>query len=258
MRKARDSFDRSMFWPEWVSATDRKARQIMTSETLISVDSPESWPKSLRDAISDLDARVPPASYATDLELSQQDLASVRVALGSNSVRARHFTRLLPHEFDWIRAAGLRLFSRELFDERIDAAMDHGYFGPATADVLKRSSIPAAEAGKRGDRDFVCLTIGPVAEESPGAVERLIGTWGGEGIYFATGAKPYLSLLRALGRPTAVVARVSPVGRSALRFWPPVEQLMLGRFRNLPDSFGDVFSREAIPAGDIVCFEMLD
>lgn len=224
----------------------------------IDIDSPGTWPESLATAMASVDRQTALADYPTDLEIDPQDAARVRAALGHTRIRARHFTRLLPHEVKWIRDTGLRLHSRALFDERIAAAAANGYFDAATAEVLRSVSIPAAEADKRGDRDFVCLTIGPVAELSPHSVAALIGTWGGEGVYFASGAKPYRSLLQGLGRPTAVHVGLSLADESMLRFWPPIEQLLLGRLRNLPDNFGDVFSREPIPASAIIGLRMMD
>ncbi len=230
----------------------------MTPEAPIDISSPKTWPDSLAAAVAELNRRTAHAAHPSDLEIDAEGAAAIWAVLGHKRVLARHFTRLLPHELGSIRAAGLRLYSRALFDERIDEAAAHGYFDTAIAEVLKSASIPAAEHGKRGDRDFVCLTVGPVLEENAHAVEPLIGTWGGEGIYFASGAKPYRSLLQGLGRPAVVHVSLSLANRSMPRFWPPPEQLLLGKVRDLPELFGDVFSREAISPSAIIDVELLD
>jgi hypothetical protein len=234
-----------------------KGVNTVPGETLIDVSSPATWPTPLLDAVTELDARVARAEWPGDLEIGAEGTAAVWDALDGNRLLVRHFTRLLPHEAESIRDIGLELYSRALFDRRIEEANAHGYFDKGTAERLKAVTIPAAEAEQRGVRNFVCFTVGPIFEQEPDNVAELISKWGGEGLYFAAGAKPYLPLLQTLGKPAAVHVGLLLANESRPLSYCAIENLLLGQFRHLPDIFGDVFSRASVPANAIIEIELL-
>lgn len=182
----------------------------------------------------------------------------VEEALADFSLRVRHFTRLLPHEVQAIEDEGLRLYSRELFDRRIRDAACLGYISADVADELRRVTIPEAEDGQRGNRDFVCFTAGPSLETDPGSVRPLVQTWGGEGIYFAAGAKPYFPLLQTLGTPTAVHVNLPLSLQPSLTFFPSLEELLRRWSRDSEPIFGDVFSKLPIEPEHIHQIEQLN
>jgi hypothetical protein len=160
----------------------------------------------------------------------------------------------LEHEAELIRKQGLRPFSGELFDDRIDAALQHGHLTTAEHGQLRASHMVAGgETHSRGDRlGKVCLLVGTDSLEDDG-LHPLMTSWGGEGIYFAAGTVDMRSRLRQLGTPTVVVAAV-PV----LPTWwempirPGTAHLLLGRWRNLSNARGSLQYRTAVSAENIL------
>lgn len=227
------------------------------ADDVIDVSAPETWPGPLTSIITELNRHVPHVDHPTDLAIPQDGREGVRLALLGQHLLARHFTRLMPHEFDSIRSAGLQLPSQGFFNGRLDRAEALGYISRTVARALKESTIFAAESQNRGDRNFVCLTIGRVLEEDPSAVSELLGTWGGEGIFFARGARDHAKLLRTLGVPAVVHVALPPECVSRSRFFPAIENMLLGRMRGLPGAHGDVLSREAVPPDAIVAIRRL-
>lgn len=89
-------------------------------------------------------------------------------------------------------------------------------------------------------------------DDQPHAVHELLSNWGGEGIYFATGAQALKPVLERLGTPT-IIALSIPVERS----WreqscnPDLVNALLGTFfRKI--SHTDVFHPANIPAQDVL------
>jgi hypothetical protein len=230
----------------------------LRSDTPVDVNSPEPWPAPLLAAVAESDAHVAGAECPGDLEIRAISMAAIWAALRGNRLIVRHFTRLLPHEVESIRTIGLELYSRALFDRRIEDANAHGYFDETTARRLKAITIPAAEASRSRGRAFVCFTAGRMIEQEPENVAELISNWGGEGIYFAAGAQQDSHLLRSLGEPTAVHVGLLLESESRPLFFPAIEKLLLGRFRNLSGIVGDVLSPDAIPPEAIIKIETLE
>lgn len=227
------------------------------ADDVTDVSAPETWPGPLTSIVTELDRHVPHVDHPADLAIPQDGREAVKSALLGQHLLARHFTRLMPHEFDSIRSAGLQLPSQGFFDGRLHRAEALGYISQTVAQVLKDSTIFAAESQVRGDRNFVCLTIGPVLEEDAGAVSELLGTWGGEGIFFAGDARDHAQLLRTLGEPAVVQVALPPACVSRSRFFPAIENVLLGRMRGLPGAYGDVLSREAVRPDAIVAIRRL-
>jgi hypothetical protein len=230
----------------------------MGTAMAVDVLRPGSWPKILLEAVASSDGLVGDASISGDLRFSEEASDAVNRAAVGLVLATRHFTRLLSHEIESIASSGLALYSRQLFDERIDRAVALGYIEQAIGSELKAITIPAAEQESRGRREFVCMIVGEVFEYDPASVAELITNWGGEGIYFAAGALPYKPILRLLGRPCVVHVNLSLADPSALLFWPPLEKLLLASFRGLPEIGGDVFSSRAIPSSAITAIEELE
>lgn len=230
------------------------------TQTPFEITRPATWPTALLEAVAEIDARTPHADYPSDLRVPAEAAGLLWDVLPHRYVFARHFTRLLPHEFDSIRRDGLCLHERALFDHRIDAARAHGFLQATIAERLKVASIPAAEHGRRGQRDFGWMTVGPSSEERPASVGPLHNTWGGDGLYFATGTQSLLCqrLLKDLGQPVAVHVALPLADTSTLRFWPALENLLLGTVRGLPHVRGDASSSRAISASSILGFDELN
>lgn len=225
---------------------------------VVDVGLPASWPHDLKSIVAKLDRITPSSAHVADLALSPAAEDRILDTLKGQNLQAHHFTRLLPHEAEMILDTGLRLHSRELFDQRIEAAYENGYLAAATAESLKASSIPAAEAGRRGNRNFVWMTTGCMLEEGRTSIAPLLCSWGGEGIYFSAGALPYSSLLRSMGRPAMVEVHLSLDSPESLTFYPALGRLFLGAFRGLDGVMGDISSRDEVAASALGEIHFLD
>ena len=122
-------------------------------DDVVDPDDSSSWPDPVRALCREWDERVPPADFISDLEVDDVADGDIRAALQGRRIRAYHATRLLVHEVDGIRRHGLRVFSRELFEDRINAAYAHGHLTGAERDELQSAHMFAVgEDSARGDR----------------------------------------------------------------------------------------------------------
>lgn len=218
---------------------------------LVDPDLPGSWPRALSDLIQLIDEQVPPSQYVSDLAVPEEGDVEIRRILSGVRVKAFHATRLLPHEGEGIRAKGLRVFGRELFDDRIEAAFRGGHITEPQREALHAAHMFAVgEENDRGRRSGVSLTL---RQASFGRASRaLLSNWGGEGVYFSTGASALTSLLQQIGRPAIVVSRaeVKPTQREQ-PIYPDLGKTLLGTWRGLQDG-ADLFHPDPIPPCDIL------
>ncbi len=157
-------------------------------------------------------------------------------------LRTHHCTRLLDHEVAAIRDVGLRLLSEDLVSKRLEDAVARGYM---TSEEGR--AIAAANVFAKGQQQYregqICLILSrhPLRTE-PDAVWRLLTTWGGEAIYFGHVNTPLEDTLRALGRPTVIVADVDlSQGWQTHPVFPGVLHSFVGRSLGFPDYASDVF-----------------
>jgi hypothetical protein len=196
-------------------------------------DDHSTWPPEVVERVAMLDASVPETECVSDLETADFAESEVRSLIAGRRVIAYHATRLLPHEVDGIRAGGLPPFSRELFDERIRLAYDAGAIDQPARDRLLVSHMYAVgEAHRRGRREGqVCVTLGRASFEEVSGVRPLLSTWGGEGIYYSSGAVDAQDLLRSLGRPAVIQLRI-PVATDWMHqpCFPSMDRILLGSY----------------------------
>jgi hypothetical protein len=218
---------------------------------MIDPDEPNTWPTDLRDLVVRLDSETDDVEAVSDLSLSDHAEQAVRQILTGQYLVAFHATRLLPHEADDIRSAGLRVFSRELFDNRIDAAHAARAIDAAQHSQLRAAHMFAVgEDKRRGKRSGVALTL--CRSSFDHGAWRLLAHWGGEGLYFSSGATEFQPLLRTLGRP-AIVRVVVPVQPSwkDQPCWPTLDRTLLGAWRRTRDG-ADLFHPSAIPGQNVL------
>ncbi|GAA4655733.1 hypothetical protein GCM10023346_48680 [Arthrobacter gyeryongensis] len=151
----------------------------------IDPDAPDTFPAAVKTRLAEL-------TQMSDLEALESEAAFISSLTGSR-LRAFHFSRLLPHEFDLVRLEGLRPFSRDLFTRRIQLAVHHGHLNDHSASTLMATSMYGTDDGlrsyfqdqlpKREGQVHAC--IGSTKFTTPSDFELLQGKWGGEGIYFA-------------------------------------------------------------------------
>lgn len=207
------------------------------ADETIDVTRPVTWPLRLRDLVDAMSDAAPATEYTGDLELPDNADDRVRALLAGQRLRAYHATRLLDHERDMITKQGLRVFSRELFDERIRAAYAHAEISAAEHQQLLNAHMYATgEQHTRGHREGkVCLVLSDHAfDDSPSGLRPLLGTWGGEGIYYSMRGIPMEAFLRRLGRPTIVVASVPVLPSEASQpSFPDLARVLVGAVRGL-------------------------
>jgi hypothetical protein len=218
---------------------------------LIDPDRPETWPDRLRTVVGHLDAKTKKAEAVSDLRTGDADEPAVREVLAGAQLVAFHATRLLPHEVEDVRHGGLRAFSRELFDDRIDAAVHAGALGPADSVALHKAHMFATgEHNKRGKRGGVCLTLRQASFDH--GAWNLLAHWGGEGLYASSGAKRLQDLLRTLGSPAIVRVAVSiKVTAMDQRCWPTLDQTLLGSWRGMREGAA-LFHPDPLPGSDVL------
>jgi hypothetical protein len=227
-----------------------------TQDLLVDIDSPETWPPAAGAYVAELAAAAGEAPYVSDLRLPDYAEGRVRELLRGRRLTAFHATRLLDHERDMISFQGLCVFGRTLFENRINAALDQGALSATEHQALLGAHMYAVgEEHKRGLREGqVCLILGrSLLANHVHAVSPLLSTWGGEGIYFSSGATELRPLLTSLGRPTIIrVAIQVHADNRAQRCSPGLSNLLVGRYRRLKDVHGDVFHRASIPPHNVL------
>lgn len=222
-----------------------------TREDLVDPDDASRWPDAVRGLCRKWNSGVPASDYLDDLELDDGADDNLRAALQGHRVRAYHATRLLAHEVDGIRRDGLRVFSRQLFEERIEAAHAHGHLTRSERDELQAAHMFAiGEDTRRGNRAGLWTTLRLTSLDQGGW--NLMSNWGGEGIYFSSGAEHLAPLLQRLGQPAIVVAavEVAPSWREQ-GCYPSLDRVFLGAWRGLAGG-ADLHVAHPILAVDIL------
>jgi hypothetical protein len=112
---------------------------------------------------------------------------------------------LTPQEIDQVRQAGLKPLSSTLLKDRLDRAMNQGYFSQEIAELLW-SEPQAEDRGRVGMTWFVnCRSV--LQDEH--SVIRLFQSWGGEALYNSHEHRPDTgNALREFGLACIVVAAV--------------------------------------------------
>jgi hypothetical protein len=221
----------------------------MENRHIIDPDSPELFPTEVRNRLTRL-AQISP------LEGLESEAAFIGT-LTRFRLRAFHFSRLLPHEFELIRTEGLLPFSRELFARRILLAVHHRYLNEVSASSLTSTSMYGTDEVLRGyfrsqvpnreGRVHACVGLAKL--DDPSSFELLQGKWGGEGIYFAKDRK--LDQHRPqLGTPVLIelALRLDDTNRK-LHFRPSLSSVLSG---SEGERSGDVQIDGAVGADEIV------
>ncbi|GAB2734457.1 hypothetical protein [Sinomonas soli] len=220
-----------------------------------------TWPPELARIVELLHRFVPPEEeYLADLEVPYEADDTLWDAMSGHHIAARHFTRLLDYEAEAIRAEGLRMYSRELSDHRVDEAARRGLIPAAAGDAPKGVSLPAVDPTGilRGQRRFVWMTIGRTLEDRCSGVEPFLRNWGGEGIHFSTATKEHLAPLQQRSRPAAIHLLLCADLARKMVFRPCGGRILLGAYRGLEGVSADVRADHPMPPEAIERVEFLD
>ncbi len=220
----------------------------------VDIDDVGTWPLHIR-VFSEkwASALQGTTRLAADLELPDAEQISFEAMIGDLPLRVFHCTRLLDEEAAAIRRQGLVRLSEELVASRIRSACAAGHLTAAERDTLTSGSVFASgnAAGRPGQ---VCAVVGrTIFDDDPGAVDTLLGLWGGEAIYWAHEDTALAARLRAMGKPSVVVVNLRPAGTSRAPFFAPSPaKLFVGHLLQLPVTYGDVHCYGPVTQEDIV------
>jgi hypothetical protein len=219
----------------------------------LDLDERSTWPDSVK-AWTDERASLlrGTTTYWSSLRISDDDETDFRelIAVAGGKLLAYHSTRLLDHEVAAIRRDGLRVLSATLVATKIDDAFEHGYLTEPQRSQLHRSHVYAIGIAEGRDAR-VSLCLGREGfDAEPDGFEELLRTWGGEAIYWSSIESERIELLRRLGRPAIVVARVSPDHEHGRR--TDLGRMFVGAALKLEDVSCDYFSLAPVPASDVL------
>lgn len=126
----------------------------------------------------------------------------VAAAMAGRTVRGWHYTRLTDAEVDRLRKGGVDLSSIAAIRARLDAQVEAGAFTAETADALHAAS-PFLRGQDRNRSGQFWMVSHPRDVDDPD-VTLLLGSWGGEGVYFWLADPAQKALVASLGRARVV------------------------------------------------------
>ena len=222
----------------------------------VDVTDPGTWPGPARDYVGHWAERLAGTTrYPSDLRVPLEDEDRFVDLLGNHPLLVQHCSRLLDLEIGAIRRDGLAPLTRELVEGKLDAALAAGALTEEQRTRLGSEHVYAHENADGRD-GVVCVTVGRAALDDEGGHERLLGIWGGEGIYWAFGddSTGVGATLRTLGRPAIVTLGIdlSRPGRDQTQFFPSLHRLFVAGFLGLDDVCGDAFIPTAVPGHEVV------
>lgn len=150
-------------------------------------------------------------------------LATIRDAIEGWDVIGWHSTRLHDDEIRDVEHNGLQLLSGSLVTSRVQQALRLGLLDQEVAATLLERQL-GDESNRSGMLWFV-LTKAPLRCEH--RVGRLLGLWGGEGIYWRHADDPRITaVLEQLGTPCVIEVRVAIASINLRNF----EERLLDRY----------------------------
>ena len=221
-------------------------------QRVIDVDDRRTWPERIQTCVDEWATHYRGTTkYTADLPVPLEDEAAFRALFRGHLLRVYHCTKLLPYELAMIKTDGLRPLSANLVLDRINAARAAGVFSHDEAEELRRGHVFAmGEHQHRNSQVCFLLSKGMFRYHRDGCAP-LLGTWGGEAIYRASGTQHLQERLRSIGVPTVVQAAVDLFSGGDHLFFAALHKTFLGVRLGLKDAGSDVFYRSAVPAANI-------
>jgi hypothetical protein len=216
---------------------------------LIDIDDSDTWPESVREWMAPYVESLPVMSgYTSDLAVPLEREDEFRALVGDRLL-AFHCTRLLDHELDAVRREGVRPLTRELVDERINAAHARGYLSDVDRARLRQRNVFALGAAQHREKR-VCLVLGRAGLDDSG-VHPLMSRWGGEAIYMADPDSTELAAF--IGRPAVVVAAIDlSISHTVSPTFPSLGKLFVGAALGTGGRYADVLLQAPVPAADVL------
>lgn len=144
------------------SDSDALAAGFVAPDDVVDIADTATWPVDLHDMLGQIGEFTELEDSVVDLRPPQDADDRVRACLRQRRLLAFHSTRLLDHEREAIKAVGLRMYGRELFDDKINSAYEHGAINCGQRDTLLEGHMCAGnEPMWRGKRENqVCAVLG--------------------------------------------------------------------------------------------------
>jgi hypothetical protein len=220
---------------------------------LVDIDDITTWPREVSDIVGQWAKQYEGTTeYTSDLALPFEAESTIRELLSGHLLRAYHCTRLLPHELQMVRSAGLRPLSAELISDRIDAALTAGEISLSDAEFLHEAHVFASGEHQYRENQVGLILSKLAFQEDPMGCKPLLSTWGGEGMYMSSKAAQIRERLKELGIPTVVVALLDLGGRDCPhKVFPALHKVFVGAVLGLKCAWADVFYRAAVPPNHI-------
>jgi len=215
------------------------------------LDVPDSWPTTTAEAVAAVGRRLRGTTrHVTDLRVSEAEDAAVAASLEGHLVRVYHCTRLLDAERDDILRNGLRPASDTLAHDRLEMALAGGHLdGRQARDLYARRAL----ARQRNSREHrICAVSTRASLNAESGLHHLLGTWGGELLYFDS-LKQHRQVLQSLGRPSVVVLDL-PADLPNTGWYPYMAKVLTAVALDFPDVEGEVnatVTQERWPVVDI-------
>lgn len=217
----------------------------------IDVDQQATWPETTFRWAHDQAKRLSGSTkFLADLAIPLEQEDEFRETFGGRKLLAYHCTRLLTHEAEGIRSAGLRVLDQQLVQVRIAEAMAHGEL-PAAARSRAETGNVYEIGNEEGRTGQVSLIFGRrVFDDDPSGCVPLLTQWGGEAMRGGPGDAPEL---KSVGRPAIVVAQLD-IGRrhDDPYTFPPLSKLFVGSVLGLGEQIAETHYRRPIPREDIL------
>jgi hypothetical protein len=221
---------------------------------VVDVGDRTTWPADVIEWVAEMAEPLRDTTeYISDLQIYGDEQDQLLALLGGTQLRAYHCTRLLQHEVDRIRTEGLRALDNELVTTRIDDALASGHLSVEQAKMLHANTVFARREHRYRQGAICAVLCRADLDHGAWGLWRLLGTWGGEGIYAELGEGEARESLTTIGTPMIVVFRFTPRTRAQARdlYAPDLAKLFVGVHLELPEPGGEVHFRSSVPAGDI-------
>jgi hypothetical protein len=217
---------------------------------VIDLDDPATWPARVSNWIAPwVKMLAGTTEYTSDLAVPLEQEHEFRVLFAGDKLLGDHFTRLLDHEVGHVMREGLKPLTAGLLTSRIRDARAHGAIDADVAATLLAGNLLAVGHGA-GRTDKACFVIGRRALGSSAAgCDDQLACWGGEAIYRSSAA--IKELVRGIGRPAIVTARIDVSERDVLAF-PALSRLFVGALLGTEDGYGEMHVAGGVSGPDVV------
>jgi hypothetical protein len=210
----------------------------MESIRVTEVDTPETWSRGLR-------AWATGACKPRPFE-EPDDFCQI---IKNDWLRVYHCTRLTAGEIRKVLAGGLRCLTPELIQERVNNVVSAGELDIGDGAELERRSFADRE-NRRGLIHFLASAHVFRQGEDSHAIHHFFTKWGGEAISWPVEREPAEDLLREVGTPCVVIARL-PVDAEYVSIRPGLALPIWERIRAIYESGSSVESRRDVPPDQI-------